>query len=100
MLCTKPPPKRVVTWWLRSSRLITVSCPSTSGAPCAPIARAPKSRGHEQLDGARRGSRAEAAPGEGEHAAEQPDDIRGAPHRTTIVSGKAGTSPPRTALSG
>src|SRR4051812_5556384 len=43
MLCTKPPPKRVVTLALRSSRRMTVSWPETFGAVNARPAREPKS---------------------------------------------------------
>src|SRR3954466_6412888 len=43
MLCTKPPPKRVVTLALRSSRRMTVSWPETFGAVNTRPAREPKS---------------------------------------------------------
>src|SRR3954467_6908821 len=43
MLCTKPPPKRVVTLGLRSSRRMTVSWPDTFGAVNIRPAREPKS---------------------------------------------------------
>src|SRR3954452_8034952 len=43
MLCTNPPPKRVVTFALRSSRRMTVSWPDTFGAVNIRPAREPKS---------------------------------------------------------
>src|SRR3954469_5862293 len=43
MLCTKPPPKRVVTLALRWSRRMTVSEPDTLGASSRRSVRAPKS---------------------------------------------------------
>src|SRR3954464_13055460 len=43
MLCTNPPPKRVVTFALRSSRRMTVSWPETFGAVNTRPAREPKS---------------------------------------------------------
>src|SRR3954452_24767719 len=43
MLCTNPPPKRVVTLALRSSRRMTVSWPETFGAVNTRPAREPKS---------------------------------------------------------
>src|SRR3954462_8318513 len=43
MLCTKPPPKRVVTFALRWSRRMTVSEPETFGASRSRCAREPKS---------------------------------------------------------
>src|SRR3954451_15527844 len=43
MLCTKPPPKRVVTFALRWSRRMTVSEPETFGASRSCCAREPKS---------------------------------------------------------
>src|SRR3954470_20092703 len=43
MLCTNPPPKRVVTFALRSSRRMTVSWPEPFGAVNSRPAREPKS---------------------------------------------------------
>src|SRR5215211_4393492 len=43
MLCTNPPPKRVVTFALRCSSRMTVSEPETSGASRRRSARTPKS---------------------------------------------------------
>src|SRR4051794_17904367 len=43
MLCTKPPPKRVVTFALRWSMRMTVSEPDTLGASSSRCAREPKS---------------------------------------------------------